>query len=151
MGDFRSSYGRGTGKPHPIDVHVGGRVRLRRRLLGVSQGKLAEAIGLTFQQVQKYERGANRIGASRLFELAQALDVPISFFFEGMPARVAASSPAHDLREALGLWNAELDCMAKRETLELARAYYKISDPRLRKRVFEMVKVLGAASDQKNR
>src|SRR4028119_625057 len=72
-------------RPSPIDVHVGSRVRLRRTLLGMSQEKLGEALGLTFQQVQKYERGVNRIGASRLFDLSRVLDVPISFFFDDMP------------------------------------------------------------------
>ncbi len=88
------TYGRGTGRPNPVDVHVGARVRLRRTLLGMSQEKLGEAIGLTFQQVQKYERGANRIGSSRLYDLSRVLDVPIEFFFDEMPADVAASSPA---------------------------------------------------------
>src|SRR3569833_3753192 len=79
----RSTRGRmPSGKPNPVDVHVGARVRLRRTLLGMSQEKLGEAIGLTFQQVQKYERGANRIGASRLFDLSRVLDVPVSFFFD---------------------------------------------------------------------
>src|SRR5277367_1577262 len=82
----RSGRGRTpSGKPNPIDTHVGARVRLRRTLLGMSQEKLGEAIGLTFQQVQKYERGANRIGASRLFDLSRVLDVPVSFFFDDMP------------------------------------------------------------------
>ena len=84
-----------TGVPNPVDVHVGGRVRQRRLLLGMSKTNLGDALGLTFQQVQKYERGANRIGSSRLFELSQILDVPVEFFFEDMPAAVAASSPAH--------------------------------------------------------
>ena len=82
------------GKPNPIDVHVGSRVRLRRTLLGMSQEKLGEAIGLTFQQVQKYERGANRIGSSRLFDLARVLDVPVSYFFEDMSADTAARTPS---------------------------------------------------------
>ena len=82
------------GKPNPIDVHVGSRVRLRRTLLGMSQEKLGEAIGLTFQQVQKYERGANRIGSSRLFDLARVLDVPVSYFFEEMTAETAARTPS---------------------------------------------------------
>ncbi|HIC80951.1 MAG TPA: XRE family transcriptional regulator, partial [Kiloniellaceae bacterium] len=80
---------RRTGGPNPVDVHVGGRVRLRRTLLGMSQEKLGEAIGLTFQQVQKYERGANRVGASRLFDLSRVLDVPVGFFFDEMPSDVA--------------------------------------------------------------
>src|SRR4051794_34996027 len=82
------------GKPNPIDVHVGARVRLRRTLLGMSQERLGEALGLTFQQVQKYERGTNRIGASRLFDLSRVLEVPVSFFFEEMLADVAERSPA---------------------------------------------------------
>ena len=79
-------------RPSPIDVHVGGRVRLRRTLLGMSQEKLGEALGLTFQQVQKYERGVNRIGASRLFDIARVLDVPIGFFFDDMPDGVGGGS-----------------------------------------------------------
>ncbi len=94
MGEFVSSYGRGTGKPHPVDVHVGARVRIRRTLLGMSQTTLGEAIGLTFQQVQKYERGMNRIGSSRLYDLSRVLDVPVEYFFEDMPRAVAASSLA---------------------------------------------------------
>src|SRR6201998_3236858 len=81
-------------KPNPIDVHVGGRVRLRRTLLGMSQEKLGEAIGLTFQQVQKYERGANRIGASRLFDLSRVLDVPVSFFFDDIKAETVEAVQA---------------------------------------------------------
>src|ERR1700683_4563334 len=79
------------GRPSPIDVHVGSRVRLRRTLLGMSQERLGEALGLTFQQVQKYERGVNRVGASRLFDLSRVLDVPISFFFDDMPDSLANS------------------------------------------------------------
>ena len=84
----------GPGGPNPVDIHVGARVRLRRTLLGLSQEKLGEAIGLTFQQVQKYERGATRIGSSRLFDLSRVLDVPVGFFFEDMPSTVASRSPA---------------------------------------------------------
>ena len=139
-------YGRGTGRPNPIDVHVGARVRLRRTLLGMSQEKLGEAIGLTFQQVQKYERGANRIGSSRLFDLSRVLDVPIEYFFGDMPAAVAACSPAQGGGMSEEAANYELDPMAKRETLELVRAYYKISEPQVRKRLFELTKALGAAA-----
>ena len=144
MGKIRPSYGRGTGVPHPVDVHVGRRVRMRRILLGMSQTALGEAIGLTFQQIQKYERGTNRIGSSRLVDLCRVLDMPISFFFEDMPAAVASSSPAHGGAIAEGLSPYKLDPMAKRETLEMVPAYYKISDPRVRKRLFELVKALGA-------
>jgi len=137
-----------TGKPNPIDVHVGSRVRLRRTLLGMSQEKLGEAIGLTFQQVQKYERGANRIGASRLFDLSRVLDVPVSFFFDDMPADAAAApvdddSPAPDDGRSGGY---EPDPMAKRETLELVRAYYRINDPSVRKRLFELTKAVANAA-----
>jgi len=124
-------------------------VRLRRTLLGMSQEKLGEAIGLTFQQVQKYERGANRVGASRLFDLARVLDVPVSFFFEDMPAGVSQQSPrlmiaglAEEPIEAMGE-----DPMNKRETLELVRAYYRIADPQVRRRVFELAKALAKASE----
>ena len=121
-------------------------MRLRRTLLSMSQEKLGEAIGLTFQQVQKYERGANRIGASRLFDLSRVLDVPVAFFFDDMAENVSSRSPAllGGLAEEPDAW--EPDPMAKRETLELVRAYYKITDPQVRKRLFEMTKALAAAS-----
>ncbi len=94
MAKTKLGYGRGTGIPNPIDVHVGARLRVRRTLLGMSQTKLGDAIGVTFQQVQKYENGANRISASRLFDLSRVLDVPIEYFFGDMPADVTAKSPA---------------------------------------------------------
>ncbi len=132
-------------RPSPIDVHVGARVRLRRTLLGMSQEKLGEALGLTFQQVQKYERGVNRIGASRLFDIARVLDVPISFFFDDMPEGMGAAGGG--LRRGVGgLAEAqegfEDDTLHRRETLELVRAYYRITDPSVRKRVFELIKSL---------
>ncbi len=127
------------GKPSPIDVHVGSRVRLRRTLLGMSQEKLGEAIGLTFQQVQKYERGANRIGASRLYDLSRVLDVPVSFFFDDMP------EDGPNSRETPEPQPGDPDPMAKRETLELVRAYYRIDDPAVRKRIFELTKAVANA------
>lgn len=146
----RSGRGRTpSGKPNPIDVHVGGRVRLRRTLLGMSQEKLGEAIGLTFQQVQKYERGANRIGASRLFDLSRVLDVPVSFFFDDMSDDTSQQSPrmmvAGVAEEVATPF--EADPMTKRETLELVRAYYRITDPQVRKRVFELAKALAHACE----
>jgi transcriptional regulator with XRE-family HTH domain len=133
-----------AGHPNPIDIYVGGRVRLRRTLLGMSQEKLAEAIGLTFQQIQKYERGANRIGSSRLFDLARVLDVPVSYFFEDMSSTVAAKTPSRMRGFAESKPEPfEPDPMARRETLELVRAYYRIADPQVRKRVFELAKTLG--------
>ena len=151
-GASRRRSGRGRtemGDPNPIDVHVGARVRLRRTLMGMSQEKLGEAIGLTFQQVQKYERGANRVGASRLFDLSRVLDVPVSFFFDDMPDGVSKQSPrliGTGSVEDDGLDMPSADPMTKRETLELVRAYYKIRESRVRKRIFEMVKAVGAAS-----
>ncbi len=141
--------GRGGG-PNPIDVHVGQRLRQRRTLLGLSQEKLGELIGLTFQQVQKYERGANRVSASRLYDLARVLDTDINFFFEDMQEEVAQRSPGQlrALAEPPAPYEAEPDPMAKRETLELVRAYYRIHDPAVRKRLFEMTKALAARSDE---
>ncbi len=139
-------YGHGTGIPSPVDVHVGARLRRRRRLLGLSQTKLGEAIGLAFQQVQKYERGANRISASRLFNLSRVLDVPIQFFFDDMPAAVAASSPAQGGGRAKKPPSYEPDPMATRETLELVRAYYKIEDADVRKRLRELINALQTAA-----
>jgi len=138
-------------RPSPIDIHVGSRIRLRRTLLGMSQERLGEALGLTFQQVQKYERGVNRVGASRLFDLSRVLDVPISFFFDDMPEALSTTyggqSPARrthafaETQEGFGD-----DAMNRRETLELVRAYYRITDPAVRKRVFELIKSLVAES-----
>ena len=139
-----------SGAPNPIDVHVGGRMRLRRTLLGMSQMILGERIGLTFQQVQKYERGANRIGASRLFDLSRVLDVPVSFFFDDIADQAQAQSPMNIIKGAGGLPEEpatfEADPMTKRETLELVRAYYNITDPQVRKRVYELAKALAAVA-----
>ena len=129
------------GVADPIDIHVGSRVRLRRTLLGLSQEKLGEAVGLTFQQIQKYERGANRIGSSRLHDLAHVLDVPVSFFFEDMSDQVKdRSTPASNTPEDEAA--VERNPLNRRETLELVRAYYRIASPRVRKRVFELVKAV---------
>ena len=134
-------------RPSPIDVHVGSRIRLRRTLLGMSQERLGEALGLTFQQVQKYERGVNRVGASRLFDLSRVLDVPISFFFDDMPESVASAFGGNSARRAGGFVEPQEtvadDTMSRRETLELVRAYYRISDPAVRKRVFDLVRSMG--------
>ena len=148
MGKTKLGYGHGTGIPSPVDVHVGARLRVRRTLLGMSQTTLGDAIGLTFQQVQKYERGSNRISASRLFALTRVLDVPIQYFFDDMPTAIAASSPAQGGGKGKELPSYEPDPMAKRETLELVRAYYKMRDPQLRKRLCELVKALGAVASR---
>ena len=148
--------------PNPIDVHVGKRLRLRRTLLGMSQERLGELLGLTFQQVQKYERGVNRIGSSRLFELGQILDVPVSFFFDDMPGDgrgtvhpgVTAGRTAGfatGLAEESATFDHDLDnglSLDKRETLELIRAYYRIGDPAVRKRLFELTKALANLSGE---
>lgn len=128
---------RPPGVPDPVDVHVGSRVRLRRTLLGLSQEKLGEAIGLTFQQVQKYERGANRIGASRMYDLSQVLSVPVSYFYEDMTDEVKHRPIGTGVVPGQV---AEKDPLTRRETLELVRAYYKIERPSVRKRIFELVK-----------
>jgi len=131
-------------KANPVDIHVGSRVRIRRTLLGLSQGKLGEAVGLTFQQIQKYERGANRISASRLYALSHVLDVPVPFFFEDMTPEISGkggkSLPGHAEAVKEGV-----DPLAKRETLELVRAYYRIKDPNVRKRLFYLFKGLAGA------
>jgi len=134
-------------RPSPIDIHVGSRIRLRRTLLGMSQERLGEALGLTFQQVQKYERGVNRVGASRLFDLSRVLDVPISFFFDDLPESLANTYGTHLNRRGGGLTEMQDgfadDALNRRETLELVRAYYRITDPAVRKRVFDLIKSMG--------
>jgi transcriptional regulator with XRE-family HTH domain len=131
--------------PNPIDVTVGSRVRLRRNMLGLSQEKLGEAIGLTFQQVQKYERGANRIGASRLHELSRVLDVPISFFFDDTDPVRAPAIPggfAEPPAEAF-----ESDPLRKPEAAELIDAYFKITDQTVRRRLLDLAKALAAEGE----
>lgn len=133
------------GVPRAVDIHVGARLRLRRTLLGISQEKLGEAVGLTFQQIQKYERGANRVGASRLYEFSRVLDVPVSFFFDDMNEKTRTTRGRRiDPKTLSDSEQAELesDPLARREILELVRAYYKIDDPKVRKRLFELTKTL---------
>jgi transcriptional regulator with XRE-family HTH domain len=118
---------------------------MRRTLLGFSQEKLGDALALTFQQVQKYERGANRVGSSRLFEISRILDVPVSFFFDEMSSEVSAAGAVSSTE--IGV-TAQQDPFAKRETLELVRAYYRITEPRVRKRIFELMKSIAADNDK---
>lgn len=132
------------GKPTWIDVHVGQRVRQRRTLLGYSQEKLAEALNLTFQQVQKYERGANRVGAGRLYELANALDVPVTYFFEDLPDAPEGAAAGPAMQEA-AQHRYDADPMAQRETLLLVRAYYGIPDPVIRRRLLDLIRSMGKA------
>ena len=141
-------YGHGTGIPNPVDVHVGARVRVRRTLLGMNQTKLGDAIGVTFQQVQKYESGANRISASRLFDLSRMFEVPVEYFFDDMPTAVAAGSPTQGGGKAKEPPSYEPNPMAKRETRQLVRAYYKIRDPQVRRRLYELTRAIGAGASR---
>jgi transcriptional regulator with XRE-family HTH domain len=146
-----------SANPNPIDVHVGRRLRLRRTLMGLSQERLGELLGLTFQQVQKYERGVNRIGSSRLYELTRILDVPVSFFFDDMPPEIGpgvAEAPLGLAEETVAFEHAQPagdQAFERRETLELVRAYYRIGDPMLRKRLFELTKALATMSAENGR
>ena len=128
--------------PNPVDQHVGQRLRLRRTLMGLSQERLAEAVGLTFQQVQKYERGANRVSASRLHEFSEVLNVPVSYFFAELP-RLTREGFAEPDAEAIEGLEGKHEAIRKRETLELIRAYYQITDLKLRKRMLDLIKSLG--------
>ena len=135
------------GGPNAIDIHVGAKVHLRRNLFGLSQTDLGKAVGVTFQQVQKYEKGTNRISASRLFNLSRVLDVPISFFFEDLSPAAAGAGK----RRARGLSEApatalDFDVLSKRETIKLIRAYYRVTDPQLRKRVLDLLEAVGKPS-----
>jgi transcriptional regulator with XRE-family HTH domain len=133
---------RNARRANPMDAHVGSRVRLRRMLLGMSQEKLGEQLGLTFQQVQKYEKGVNRIGASRLFDLAQVLNVPIQFFYDEAPPGESAHMPAIGLndRPQEGF---VIDFLSSREGLELNKAFVKIQDPKIRRTIVDLVRSLG--------
>jgi transcriptional regulator with XRE-family HTH domain len=139
-----------TRAPNPVDVHVGGRVRLRRLYLGMSQSALARSLGVTFQQVQKYERGHNRISASRLFDLSRILEVPIGYFFQDIPESVTgagrAAGPAGEAERTAAEGFGE--SLAARETMELIRAYYGIPDPNLRRRLYEIFKALALDAEK---
>ena len=132
------------GKPTNIDIHVGNRVRQRRTLLGLSQEKLAGALDLTFQQVQKYERGANRIGAGRLYQLARALEVPVTYFFDDLEEDGATFQEGNSETTA----SYQADPMNQRETLLLVRAYYAIPDPAVRRRMLELMRSMGVCDPQ---
>lgn len=136
---------RGSRRPNPVDIHVGSRVRLRRMLLGMSQEKLGEHLGLTFQQIQKYEKGVNRIGASRLFDLAQVLGVPVQFFYDEAPQ-------SHDNGMAPGFADrpAEsyvVEFLSTREGLELNKSFVRITDPRVRRSIVELVRSLAGEAE----
>ena len=134
---------KGSRRPNPVDIHVGSRVRFRRMLLGMSQEKLGERLGLTFQQVQKYEKGVNRIGASRLFDLSQVLQVPIQFFYEEAPGTLAQVSG--DRGHGFADRSAEsyiVEFLNTRDGLELNRAFVRIHDVKVRRSIVDLVRSL---------
>jgi transcriptional regulator with XRE-family HTH domain len=131
--------------PNPVDRHVGSRVRMRRMLIGMSQERLGEALGLTFQQVQKYEKGANRIGASRLQEIARILNVEIEYFFQGAPATGELRPAGTGLSEAPSP-TYMADLLTTSEGVQLMKAFVQIADPKLRRRVVDLV--VAIASDR---
>ena len=125
-------------KPNPIDIHVGSRIRLRRNMLGMSQEKLGEALGITFQQIQKYEKGANRVGASRLQAIGTVLNVPVSFFFEDAPGESGGNKGFAEENSASYV----VDFLNSSEGLQLNRAFVKIADPKVRRKIIDLVKSL---------
>ncbi len=133
--------------PHPVDIYVGRRLRSRRTMLGMSQENLGEAVGVTFQQIQKYERGLNRIGSSRLYEFSRILNVPVSYFFDEMFDE--ANSPAIPQKQAYMAdreGGFEYEKLGNKEVLTLVRSYYEIEDPLVRKRILSLVKSLGPSA-----
>jgi len=132
-------------KPNPIDIHVGSRIRLRRNMLAMSQEKLGENLGITFQQIQKYEKGTNRVGASRLQAISSILSVPVAFFFEDAPG----SEPGRGkgLAEENSA-NYVVDFLNSAEGIQLSRAFVKIADAKVRRKVIDLVKVLAADGDE---
>lgn len=141
---------RKTGEAHPVDVYVGARMKQRRIELGMSQERLGKELNLTFQQVQKYERGANRVGASRLFELSRALQVPIGYFFEDMPGHVSQDEEGYGVPGMTEGEDApafrEGSVLSRSETLRLVTNYYRIASDAQRRAVYEMVKGLAEAN-----
>jgi transcriptional regulator with XRE-family HTH domain len=129
--------------PHPVEIHVGRRLRLKRTFLGLSQEAVGKQIGVTFQQIQKYERGINRMGASRLYDFSKALGVQIAYFFEGFGDYVAEDGTMMSAAEPNPA-AFEHESVNNRETLEVMRAYYRIKNPALRKRVVELIKAMAA-------
>ncbi len=136
--------------PHPVDIHVGKQLRLKRTILGMSQETIGTAIGVTFQQIQKYERGINRMGASRLYDFSKLLNVPVSYFFEGLSqGNEQAVYNVQGMAESSAP-EFEHEQMASRETMEMMRAYYKIQNPAIRKRIFELIKTIAGDYTEDN-
>lgn len=123
-----------------VDIHVGGRVRLRRKLLDMSQQKLGTAVGVAYQQIQKYEHGTSHIGAGRLWHIGRALEVPVEFFYDDMPPAIAGRAPPPAETPANPV---PIEMLAQPETMALVRAYYRISNLAVRKRVLKLVKAVG--------
>lgn len=130
------------GVPDEVDVHVGGRLRVRRSLLGLSQEKLANAIGLTFQQVQKYERGVNRISAGRLYQFSRILDVSVTYFYENMAGESSAIGMSDNSQDGFH-YDGESDMMKNKETIDLLRAYYTIENASARQDILKFIKSMG--------
>jgi transcriptional regulator with XRE-family HTH domain len=147
-----SGHKRGSSAYNPIDVHVGTRLRARRTLLGMSQTALGDALGISFQQLQKYESGSNRTSASRLYELSKLLDVDISYFFDEMDQATESESPARLSRQKSRRSPQKPpkseDPLHKRETLEFVRAYYRITDPKIRGHVRKLIQSTASASSR---
>ena len=132
-------------QPNPIDIHVGSRVRLRRMMLGMSQEKLGESLGITFQQIQKYEKGTNRIGASRLQHIARVLSVPVSFFFEDAPG--APAEQAAGMAEPKST-HYVVDFLSSAEGLQLNKAFIRIKDSKLRRKIIDLVRALAGEEEE---
>jgi transcriptional regulator with XRE-family HTH domain len=128
-------------KPNPIDIHVGSRIRLRRNMLGMSQEKLGENLGITFQQIQKYEKGTNRVGASRLQAIASILGVPVAFFFEDAPGQEASGNRGFAEDSSMSF---AVEFCGSPEGLQLNRAFVKITDMKVRRKIIELVKSLSS-------
>ena len=133
-------------QPNPIDIHVGSRVRLRRMMLGMSQEKLGEQLGITFQQIQKYEKGTNRIGASRLQHIARVLSVPISFFFEDAPPTPTPTGDATGVSEPSST-NYVVDFLSSSEGIQLNKAFVRIKDAHQRRRIIDLVRAMAGDDD----
>ena len=155
----KSSRGRFDGEPNPVDIHVGKRVRMYRTIKGLSQEKLGEALGLTFQQVQKYEKGLNRIGASRLWDISQVLETPIALFYEGITDETKNLSPRHIVKDSLpnNDWANKVaqltaqfdeDPLSRKETLDLIRAYYRIPNRNMAHKIFDLMKTMAGTDEE---
>ena len=155
----KSSRGRLDGEPNPVDIHVGKRVRMYRTIKGLSQEKLGEALGLTFQQVQKYEKGLNRIGASRLWDISQVLETPIALFYEGITDETKNLSPRHIVKDSLpnNDWANKVaqltaqfdeDPLSRKETLDLIRAYYRIPNRNMAHKIFDLMKTMAGTDEE---